>query len=190
MDNADNGNGDERLPVSLISFDAHVVDDRVELTWSTADEENNDYFTIERSLDGFDFNPLMTVDGAGDSDTRLDYQAIDHFPLEGRSYYRLKQTDHSGDFSYSSVKSVLVAERDAIVSLVKNPVVPGEKIELIGTEGRDDMILKIINLQGVEIASHRIFDLKRDGLHINSSGIYFLHLYQTNRLQIIKLLVN
>ena len=192
MDNADNGNGDERLPVSLISFDAHVVDDGVELTWSTADEDNNDYFTIERSLDGFDFDPLMTVDGAGDSDTRLDYQAIDHFPLEGRSYYRLKQTDHSGDFSYSSVVSVYFEKASQhSLSIRPNIGFKGDLITVVSLDGISNQ-----ELLGIEILdlTGKYFKVKVDQNHFQipyhiSVGLCLVKIVTVSQVFTKKLLI-
>jgi hypothetical protein len=100
-----NGNGSP-LPISLIKFNAQPVLDNVEVTWTTASETNNDYFTVERSKDGINFSSFAEVDGAGNSNTILNYKVIDFDPYEGVSYYRLKQTDFDGKFDYSDVKAV------------------------------------------------------------------------------------
>lgn len=84
------------LPVTLLFFDATVSQNHVKLSWSTASEVNNHYFTIERSQNAIDFSPILSVDGAGNSAERLSYSALDPDPLPGRSYYRLKQTDFDG----------------------------------------------------------------------------------------------
>ena len=84
------------LPISLLSFDATASQNHVNLSWSTASELNNHYFTIERSVDALDFSTILTVDGAGNSTTRMDYYAADRDPLPGKSYYRLRQTDFDG----------------------------------------------------------------------------------------------
>ncbi|MFN2430933.1 MAG: T9SS type A sorting domain-containing protein [Cryomorphaceae bacterium] len=94
------------LPISLISFDAAVCESSVCLTWQTESEINNDYFTVEKSNDGFIWSVVKEVDGAGNSQTTLDYSTVDESPYSGLSYYRLKQTDFDGAFEYSSIKSV------------------------------------------------------------------------------------
>ncbi|MFN5710718.1 MAG: hypothetical protein ACK46S_01695 [Bacteroidota bacterium] len=99
------GNGTP-LPISLLDFNARPVVDDVELTWTTMSETNNDYFTIERAKDGVNFVPIATVDGAGNSNTTLYYKTLDEEPLEGVSYYRLKQTDFDGRFDYSDIRVV------------------------------------------------------------------------------------
>jgi hypothetical protein len=106
------------LPIELLSFDAKLVNNDVELKWTTTTEINNDYFTIERSADAQLFTPIITTDGAGNSSQVINYETIDTSPLEGRSYYRLKQTDFNGVFSYSDVVPISIDQLTA-----KNPVI-------------------------------------------------------------------
>lgn len=95
------------LPIELLSFTANFnSNNKVDLKWSTASETNNDYFTIERSEDGIEFYSVNLVDGAGNSSSTLNYFTIDNEPLTGVSYYRLKQTDNDGNYSYSQIVSV------------------------------------------------------------------------------------
>jgi hypothetical protein len=84
------------LPVTLLNFSACLRDNATVLNWTTASEENNAYFTIERSADGMRFDPILTRDGAGNSNKKIDYVAYDENPVTGTSYYRLKQTDFNG----------------------------------------------------------------------------------------------
>jgi hypothetical protein len=91
------------LPVELISFDAIKDPAGARLNWSTASETNNDYFTIQRTADGNKFEDIAKVGGAGNSSFVINYSAIDNTPLEGKSYYRLKQTDFNGHYSTSAL---------------------------------------------------------------------------------------
>jgi len=84
------------LPVQLLSFDVKQKDDAVVITWSTAAELNNNYFSVERSTDAANFTEIKQVKGAGNSNTTLEYTINDDNPLAGTSYYRLKQTDFDG----------------------------------------------------------------------------------------------
>ncbi|MCP4458054.1 MAG: hypothetical protein GY816_08535 [Cytophagales bacterium] len=84
------------MPVELIFFDARIEEDFVELNWATAMEDNNDFFTIEKSLDGSTFTLLAQVDGAGTFTSALNYFLTDTSPYNGLSYYRLSQTDFDG----------------------------------------------------------------------------------------------
>lgn len=94
------------LPVLLTSFNAVAANDKVFLNWTTSQEQQNKYFTIERSGDGTHFGFLTRVNGAGTTTETRNYQAIDHAPLEGNNYYRLSQTDLDGRVNYHGIKRV------------------------------------------------------------------------------------
>jgi hypothetical protein len=93
------------MPVELLSFNAKEKDNDVILNWSTASEVNNDFFTVENSENGIDFNAIGAVEGAGNSNSVLDYNFVDENPYE-LTYYRLKQTDYNGGFTYSQIVKV------------------------------------------------------------------------------------
>ncbi len=91
------------LPVELISFNGINLGNKNELKWTTAAETDNDYFVIQRSADGNNFESLKEIPGAGNSTSRVDYSFIDTNPFEGINYYRLKQVDFSGNYRYSEI---------------------------------------------------------------------------------------
>jgi hypothetical protein len=94
------------LPVALLHFSARNDGDEVQTAWTTATETNNDYFTVERSADGKLFEPIGNVAGAGTSTLRNNYSFNDVHPFNGVSFYRLKQTDYDGRYSYSDIAAV------------------------------------------------------------------------------------
>lgn len=98
--------GNNALPIKLASFTAKANGSQVDLKWSTISEENNDFFTIERSSDGMVFEPVLKKKGAGTSSDLISYSAVDPKPLKGTSYYRLKQTDFDGTSTYSEMETV------------------------------------------------------------------------------------
>jgi hypothetical protein len=91
------------LPIELISFTSVCENNVVDLNWSTASETNNDFFTVERSKDDQTWESIATISGAGNSNATLLYSAKDLQPIAGLSYYRLKQTDFNGAYSYSQI---------------------------------------------------------------------------------------
>lgn len=94
------------LPIELLGFETNARNNgEVLLSWITLTETDNDYFTIERSANGLDWNEIQQIKGAGNSKEILYYRYIDPYPLPGISYYRLKQTDLDGSFSYSKIQS-------------------------------------------------------------------------------------
>jgi hypothetical protein len=108
------------LPVDLLNFDAECADNNVALNWVIASEINNDYFTIERSSDAVNFEPIGTVNGNGNSSIINNYSWSDNNPLNGTSYYRLKQTDFNGASEYHTVRAVS-CEKAYEISIYPNP---------------------------------------------------------------------
>jgi hypothetical protein len=98
--------GPSPLPVELVKFSATDTYNDVLLQWQTAMEEQNDYFVIERSPDGYNFKDIGFRNGAGFTKSITNYAFSDLSPLSGTSYYRLKQVDQDKKISYSSVVSV------------------------------------------------------------------------------------
>lgn len=94
------------LPVSLLDFTAQKAKDYVALTWGTASEVNSDYFAVERSVNGFNWQTIGTVKAHGNSTIRQDYKYLDENPYMGINYYRLRQVDADGHFAYSEIRTV------------------------------------------------------------------------------------
>ncbi|MFL5763337.1 MAG: DUF2341 domain-containing protein [Bacteroidia bacterium] len=112
------------LPIELIRFDAKPCDKKVCVTWETASETNNDFFTVERSSDGIHFDSIEFANGSGTSSAFHSYSSQDILPLEGLGYYRLKQTDFDGRHSFSKIVTVSFSGADSPgVSVYPNPSV-------------------------------------------------------------------
>ena len=94
------------LPVHLSSYDVRLHESKVNVSWTTATETNNDFFTIERSANGIDFTAIGRVAGAGNSTVLKSYTYTDASPLPGVSYYRLSQTNIDAHTEYMGVKRV------------------------------------------------------------------------------------
>lgn len=98
------------LPVELVSFNAKYDNKQVVVRWATASEKDAANFSVERSSDGKNFSSVALVPAAGTSATRREYEATDRSMRSGLNYYRLKQTDLDGTFTYSQVIPVQVGE--------------------------------------------------------------------------------
>ncbi len=110
------------LPVSLLSFTATLEDESsVMCRWITASEINNDYFILQRSRNGFDFEDVTQIDGAGNSTSIINYSFRDQDPYPGFSYYRLRQVDYDGAFAYSQIAVVNVPEKGNDFNMYPNP---------------------------------------------------------------------
>jgi hypothetical protein len=106
------------LPVRLISFTAHEVNRRVTLEWQTENESDNQRFEIERSVDGNSFIKIGEVDGSGTTSTQRSYSYPDDLSsqLFGKVYYRLKQIDYSGAFTYSRIVAIDLSETEQMTA--------------------------------------------------------------------------
>ena len=84
------------LPITLLDFTGDLQDQGVEINWSTASEENNNYFSLYRSTNAYDWDRIVTIPGAGNSTSTNKYQYFDNTVLYNTSYYKLEQTDYDG----------------------------------------------------------------------------------------------
>lgn len=170
------------LPVELLSFNASPVGKNVLLEWSTVSETNNDFFTVQRSKDGLIFNELTRVQGAGSSNTIIFYSAIDYNHIENTSYYRLKQTDFDGKYSYSKTEFLNFVEifRDTFV-INPNPFCTFLTIRINDASESNNYNLLIFNALGEEFVDTNIEEefktVKTDHL---PSGMYFYKLSNNN----------
>lgn len=138
------------LPVTLLSFDAEANGEAVNLNWSTSAEINNDYFTVEKSLDGVYFEFVSEVNGAGNSNQIILYSSIDPSPYSGTSYYRLKQTDFDGQFSYSDIEQINIGEAISFeFNVFPNPLPSDQAIKIkIRSEENQMVTIKIVDFLG------------------------------------------
>ncbi len=95
------------LPVELLFFEVTKLEGRVaRIDWRTNTEQNNDFFIVQRSHDGFIWSDFLKVNGAGNSLLPIDYLAFDENLEIGITYYRLKQVDFDGAFTFSNIRHV------------------------------------------------------------------------------------
>ncbi|MEP6711111.1 MAG: T9SS type A sorting domain-containing protein [Ferruginibacter sp.] len=106
------------LPVSLVTFTARAINNKVQLNWETSSEINNAFFEIERSADGFNFKAIGKVKGNGTSTLIHNYGFADEVPAYGNNYYRLKQTDIDGHFEYSNIVKVSFSIKELVMGNV------------------------------------------------------------------------
>ena len=149
------------LPVTLTSFKATLRERKVVLEWSTASEIENDYFNIERSKDANTFEAIGMKRGMGNSTVVNNYSYADESPLQGYSYYRLKQTDYDGKYTYSPVVSVKNGKVALISNLEIQSVSPNpfyDKFNLVYTlPAEESASFMLVSVSG-KILEHRILE--------------------------------
>ncbi|WP_091506244.1 hypothetical protein [Flexibacter flexilis] len=107
------------LPVTLAHFEAARVDAQaIDLDWITQTELNSKGFELQKSTDGQQFRTIANISGKGTASTGAEYSYTDHNAGHTHLYYRLKQVDDNGEFTYSPVKFVAAASNDINVSNV------------------------------------------------------------------------
>jgi hypothetical protein len=182
------------LPIELRFFKASAErNNKVILTWETATEKNNDFFTIERSIDGETFESIKKIDGAGNSSLPIDYASADNAPLGGLSYYRLKQTDFDGGFSYSRIVAVQI-DASSTLYLYPNPSAGGEFFVQLSEQNDGSSKITISDAKGV-IVYYKSVEMSNGLIHVEkpenlSSGFYTVYIEGNGEVHTYKLIVN
>jgi len=183
------------LPVKLENFTVSYENPAVVASWKTATELNNDHFTLERSGTDLRFDEIARVAGAGTSNLPHSYSAIDANPFEGRSYYRLKQTDFDGQVTYYGAQTVYIEPKGKKLSVYPNPadgdkawkltyandIFQLDRVDILDEHGR---LLEIVSpennrAQEFTIQPHRPL----------ASGVYVLNVHYNNKQEFVKLVV-
>lgn len=183
------------LPVELTKFQANIISQNVILSWTTASEKNNDYFTIEKSTDGINFEKVSVVDGNGNSSVENNYIAKDENPFFGISYYRLKQTDFDGSYSFSKVVSVIIENKvETNVIIYPTRLKAGEEVYLNISDFSDSESIadiKIFNQNGGVIYNETLVEnFTSDNEHAinldeNLSKGYYIIICDINGKQLV-----
>ena len=172
------------LPITLLDFTGTKVNTTAMLNWSTEQEINNDYFTLERSTDGQTFEVLSEISGAGTTNEIQRYQYLDKHPKVGANYYRLKQTDFDGRFKYVGDIVVLDFDEKGDMSIYPNPVLTGQlRLSYTAIEDNKELELFIYSLDGKQVQK-AIFNVEEGpntiylDVHRLGGGVYILKTLQ------------
>ncbi len=169
------------LPIELISFKGICNVNNMTFNWSTASELNNDFFTLEESLDAISFNKIADVNGAGNSNSVKNYE---YFLLNENQnkYFRLKQTDFDGKFSYSDIITVSCRNSDGIyggITLFPNPATNNLTINF-GGEINSKLQVRIKDLLGRSVKEiiYMANEITFMNISLNdlNKGIYFIQM--------------
>jgi hypothetical protein len=181
------------LPISLSAFDVACTNKGAKLDWQTLSEQNNSFFEIERSNDGVNgWKPTGTLNAAGNSNGGKHYNFVD---LQGgTTYYRLKQVDKDGTFTYSNIKKANCATNQ--LSLLVYPI-PAKNIlnVVVGADKTSKATIQLVDVTGKLVRQLNTDLLKgNNNLKLNVSGLargeYFLRVLGMERLRTHKVTIN
>jgi endoglucanase Acf2 len=181
------------LPVQWLDFNAERNGQQVMITWETASEKDNQYLVIQRKGEDGSFQDIGVVVGKGTVNNLSSYTFADPTPNYGDNYYRLKQVDVNGKFTYSVMKDVVFG--DNTISIYPNPVKDQLVIRCNGTTTIDDIsitdILGRVVFESTENYSMKNTSTIQLNLSVLASGAYFVYVKRENEEPFVqKILIN
>lgn len=183
------------LPVELLDFKAVLNQNgAVDLSWITASEKNNDYFTIEKTKNGVGFEKVIRIAGAGNSTTKKHYATTDVHPYQQVSYYRLKQTDFDGSYEYSKLISI-VNTGNSLLNIFPNPS-NGKLFISLSNAGTDEIHITIYDMLGKlcffksVIFQDDNFFTELNLVQVFNPGMYSIRISTKNKVYTHKLIIN
>ena len=177
------------LPVSWLYVNAKAAANGNLISWATASEKNSENFVVERSANGKNFEAIGAVKAAGNSSQILNYSFTDALPAAGKTYYRLKQTDLDGAFSYSTIVVVEKSAKNRAfeAAVYPNPFAGNLNLKLQATDGVTEV--KLISLDGKEVYRKAIVaetNVTLNDLPTLKPGMYLLQLHGANGITTLK----
>lgn len=183
--------GDEQLPVDLVYFNVKADAMTAIIEWATLSEEDNDFFTVQRSKDGISWEEIATVQGSGNSNERLEYSYMDRSPYIGVSFYRLSQTDFDGTTETFDIEMVQLTTIDRL-SIFPNPAKRNQEVR-VATGAMPD---EIINIEIIDQAGHVLQIVSTNGdqasVQVDSSlnpGIYLVRMTSGKVVKLSRLVI-
>jgi hypothetical protein len=166
--------GPSALPVQWLSVNALPLNDRIQINWATASEENNSGFEVEKlKPSGKIFEPITWVDGAGNSN-QVNYYSFDDLNVELNTdyFYKIKQVDFNGAASYSNIVHARIDKGNlSNVQLFPNPIRNDSKL-VFDLVQSTDVKISIINVLGEVVVQENLGSLKQGNYNINITSLF------------------
>jgi hypothetical protein len=180
------------LPIELMSFTADYNADKnlVDINWVTETEINNDYFTVERSRDGEVFEVVGIVDGAGNSTMVKDYGLVDAEPYVGTSYYRLRQTDFDGEYTFSKLVTIENNAGYSDIKVYPNPVIGNANL-VFNAQTANAIEITVLDVSGrIVYQANHLAEQGNNEVKLNieqlGQGMYFVQIGDEMNSEVIK----
>lgn len=178
------------LPVRWASFTASAKANNVVLNWETATEINNSGFAIERSHDGRAWSELSFVKATAANGSGSTYSHVDFAPMQGTNYYRLRQVDFDGKFSFSQIRQVNFNGKVEAVAVYPNPA--RQQLQVVANEFTGKGNYTIMDMQGRQVQSGVFPQLQTPmqiGLNKLAPGIYSIVLRDGTKTETVRFIV-
>lgn len=177
------------LPITLLNFTAQKNGNTSLLQWKISNEINNAYFSVEHSTNGINFATLGKIEGRGTVSTQQIYQFTDDKPLKGLNFYRLKQVDIDGNFTYSNIVSVNFDNANGVFKIFPNPAL--DRVRLTLPVSTTTSFINVYDLGGKKVMVKQIgSNISDESLDVSalSSGLYQVTLVQGTQKQTLQLI--
>jgi hypothetical protein len=159
------------LPLQWLSFTAQRKDDKVILSWVTANEQNTKDFIIQHSTNGVDWNPIGTLGAANNSTITKNYSYVHSSPVTGMNFYRLQQRDADGHSSFSTIRLIKLTVDKAIFVVINNRVTRG----MLQVQVNKSAVLSLYNIDARLLYKKQVSaGTEWIDLSHYTKGIYFL----------------
>jgi len=182
------------LPVEMESFSVKLIGETSIVEWETSNEENVDYYKIEKSLDGINFFEIDRVLDVKNTEAGGRYQVLDKNPKVGLNYYRILQADLDEMSSYTNIVSV---EYNRTFNLIAYPNPVYNEVSISGDNIQSAKQINVVDATGRFLFSKKIENesqLKNmsliDDLNISKPGVYFLELFNDGKSETVRIVKN
>ena len=182
------------MPIALQSFSGKSRNKTAYLQWTTSSEQNNKGFDVEKTVDGIHFKSIGYVKGAGNSTTSRSYAFVDS-DFNQTTYYRLKQTDFDGQYSYSNTITLTSDNaKNNVAKAFPNPLSSNTPLSILPSlDWSGDVSVQLTDVTGrvvyqqTKAIDGNILTVETSSL---SNGLYFLQLKNGLEMQTIKVVKN
>lgn len=182
------------LPIKLSGFTVSREDKRVKLEWSTASEQNNDRYEIQRSSDGKTWSTIASIKGQGTTAASNTYKVYDDSPLSGLNYYVIKQYDVNGHSYQSEVKILRMPDVKSIIFVSPNPSRSGINFSIVN-RGASNVEATVTTMNGNIIHRELFNNVQPNSINkLNlkqqpAPGVYILKLKAEGLSESIKVII-
>lgn len=173
------------LPVNLLNFSAEKTNDYIQINWQTSSEINNQYFVLEKSIDGREYIAIELIPGNGNSNVVINYNSTDYSPSK-TNYYRLKQVDFDGTTTLSKTIIIETSNEENILEINKIFFQESKLLVEFTNSLNQKIEIEILDLNGKSLIRKELYvQGKSVDLIINTIGaksIYIVKISNSNQI--------